>query len=102
MCIEIRGKENTPCGKCFPGVHQFNRTAFDIYLHCSNQYIIGPGGPLELNLGIVLQVCDLEGIPSDERMEIWTRIQLVTATMLKALKDKAEADAKLRKMRGGK
>ncbi len=102
MCIEIYGRENTPCGPCFPGIHKFNRAAFEIYLHCSNQYIVGPAGPIELDLNTVLQVCDLEEIPKAERMEVWSRIQVVTATMLKALKDKSDADAKVRKMRGGK
>lgn len=69
---------------------------------CSNQYILGPAGPLELNLAVVLDVCDRMTIPKDESLEIWQRIQVITATQLKELRDDAEAKAKLKKMRGGR
>jgi len=100
-CIDYYGKEKTPCGTCFPGVHSFNNNAIQVYIHCSNQYIIGPAGPIELDLSTVLKVCALLEIPSKEHMEIWSRIQKITSTLLDEQRRDAEVKAKAKKMRGG-
>lgn len=39
-----------PCSECYPGVHDYNVPVLDLYGLVGDQYIMGPAGPVGMNL----------------------------------------------------
>lgn len=72
----MRFPQEPECSECFPGVHPFNVDAVDAYLLCSDQFIVGAGGPVALNLialGYVLDNCfsgEIDKLDTIERVKV--------------------------------
>jgi len=51
-CTELyeAAGQSTPCGECYPGVHGYNVPVLDLYNLVGDQYIMGPAGPVGINL----------------------------------------------------
>lgn len=64
-----------PCGACFPGVHDDNRDAFEVYQRCQGQWTTTDRGRLiSLRAEAVEAVMRVCRIRADERLAVFDQV----------------------------
>lgn len=85
--------DDTPCYKCFPGVHYRNKTIFKIHSHVQGQYIMSMSGAVALDLLAIHKTLDCYGVPyNEDRAELIDMVQKLSGISISI----QQADAKLK------
>lgn len=95
MAYEAAGKE-TPCGDCRPELKKVNEPYVILYYYCQDQYIMGPQGPVALDMRAINQAMDDYNIDPDERIEFSTVVRRI-ANIIFSAQAKKHADEMRRK-----
>ena len=68
-CIEFQERKDKDydCAKCLPELSPKNREIIEVYSLCHDQFIIGPSGPVSLNLTSVFKIMDLLKVKDKKR-----------------------------------
>ena len=59
-----------------------NAPYLQLYTFCSDQYIVGAGGAIGLNLLAVDKAMDYLEVPSDERADFYDRVRTIASKVL--------------------
>ena len=71
-----------------------NIVPYRILAMVKGQYIMGFGGPVDINLAAVLQVMDLYGVESPERKQVFEKVVAAAREMMADARAKREAEKK--------
>lgn len=90
-----RYEQEPPCGKCFPGVHQYNEPIMDLYQAIGDQYIVGPAGVVALNdLAIASAMKNYFKVKKKERLGLSIAVRKLSSMIVELQVKKAKADGK--------
>ena len=67
-----------------------NAPYLQLYTFCSDQYIVGAGGAIGLNLLAVDKAMDYLEVPGDERADFYEKVRTVAAKVLNLQHKEAE------------
>ena len=65
-----------------PKILPANSPFLQLYLFCSDQYIVSAGGAIGLNLIAVDKAMDYFNIDQDERVEFYEKVRLIAGKVL--------------------
>ena len=71
-----------------------NAPYLQLYTFCSDQYIVGAGGAIGLNLLAVDKAMDYLEVPGDERADFYEKVRTVAAKVLNLQHKEAETKRK--------
>ena len=67
-----------------------NKDVYRIYAMCQGQFIMGPGGVVDIDLGTVFMVMDKTHIPENEQWHISERVRALSHHMIKLAQEESE------------
>ena len=71
------------CETCIPDLLPGNEDVMLIYNDVMGQFIMGPGGPIDIDLNAVYRSMNEHGIPDELQPEVKTQVRGLVHTMLK-------------------
>lgn len=89
-----------PCASCKPELYECNVPYFILYQYCSDQVIMGPEGPITLDLLAVSQAMKDYKIPKNERVEFSTKVRTIAITIFNLQAREAAEKRKASENRG--
>ena len=82
--------EEPPCDACRPECFQENEAAIALYSIVQNQWIMGPGGPVDINHLAVWEAIDRYRVPDGKG--VFEKILTLSRWMLGRIAEKRESD----------
>jgi hypothetical protein len=84
LCREVYAlnKKKPVCGKCWPGLHEMNRTAFDLWQILQGQWRFSYGGPVALDLTAIEAALRLHNIPEADRAFVAEQLLAIGSVVL--------------------
>ena len=90
---KARKKNGPPCQTCWPGVMEANRSIFDVYLRCRNQWITGAmGGLIAIRSEAVESAMRVCGIKRADRLKVYDAVTAI-GDKIAATRNKKSKDA---------
>ena len=83
-----------PCDGCYPGIHEYNESAYTLYMHVADQFIMGPSGPIGLNLLAIDRVCDYFSVALPQRSNLIRKVQIISSSSVATQMRRAKARAR--------
>ena len=81
--------EEPPCDTCRPKVYEGNESALRVFSIVQNQFIMGPGGPVDINQLAVWEAIDRFGIPN--AVSVFNRVMVLSRWMVSRIADQMAA-----------
>lgn len=94
ICISAFGEGRTPCWKCKPELNPSNQPYITLFYYCCDQYIVGPSGPVGLNMLAIDLAMDDYKISQDERIDFSSTVRNIANMVFNFQAEKAEQDLK--------
>lgn len=93
MAYKGSGRD-TPCDTCRPELKKVNIPYFTLYYYCQDQYIMGEGGPVGLNMLAINQAMQDYQIDEDEKVEFSLKVRQIAYVVISSRMEEAAQRAK--------
>ena len=86
--------QEPPCKSCRPELEQVNIPYFTLYYYCQDQYIMGEGGPVALNMLAINQAMQDYHVDDDEKIEFSLKVRKIAYVVISSQMEEAQQRAK--------